>query len=127
MAPKYTITYHRNHSSSDSTTRSFTQSSSSFTLKTVGELGWEAPSGYSFSEWNTAADGSGVPRDPGMAASAGNWYAIWEPIPDPVPYITTDTELTSIANAIRTKGGTSASLTYPDGFVSAIEAIPTNR
>jgi len=38
-------------------------------------------------------------------------------------YLTTDTELTSIANAIRTKGGTSASLTYPTGFVSAIEAI----
>lgn len=40
-------------------------------------------------------------------------------------YLTTDTELTSIANAIRTKGGTSASLTYPTEFVSAIEAIPT--
>ena len=40
-------------------------------------------------------------------------------------YITTDTELTSIANAIRTKGGTSATLTYPAGFVSAIENIPT--
>ena len=40
-------------------------------------------------------------------------------------YLTTDTELTSIANAIRTKGGTSASLTYPTGFVDAIDAIPT--
>ena len=40
-------------------------------------------------------------------------------------YLTTDTELTSIANAIRTKGGTSSSLTYPTGFVSAIDAIPT--
>lgn len=40
-------------------------------------------------------------------------------------YITTDTELTSVANAIRTKGGTSSSLTYPNGFVSAIENIPS--
>ena len=40
-------------------------------------------------------------------------------------YLTTDTELTSIANAIRTKGGTSASLVYPTGFVSAINAIST--
>ena len=40
-------------------------------------------------------------------------------------YITTDTELTSIANAIRTKGGTSMSLTYPSGFISAIEDIST--
>lgn len=40
-------------------------------------------------------------------------------------YLTTDTELASVADAIRAKGGTSDSLTYPDGFVSAIEAIPT--
>lgn len=44
-------------------------------------------------------------------------------------YLTTDTELTSVANAIRTKGGTSASLVYPTGFVTAIgniqEAYPS--
>lgn len=34
-----------------------------------------------------------------------------------------DTNLTSVANAIRTKGGTSASLTFPSDFVSAINAI----
>lgn len=39
-------------------------------------------------------------------------------------YITTSTELTSIADAIRAKGGTSASMSYPGGFVSAIGAIP---
>ena len=36
-----------------------------------------------------------------------------------------DSGLTSIANAIRTKGGTSASLSFPSGFVDAISAIPT--
>ena len=36
-----------------------------------------------------------------------------------------DADLTSVANAIRTKGGTSASLAFPAGFVSAIAAIPT--
>ena len=40
-------------------------------------------------------------------------------------YFTTDTDLTAVANAIRQKGGTTASLTYPNGFVSAISAIPT--
>jgi len=40
-------------------------------------------------------------------------------------YMTTSTELTGVANAIRTKGGTSGQLTYPNGFVSAINAIPT--
>lgn len=33
-------------------------------------------------------------------------------------------DLTSVANAIRTKGGTSASLAFPADFVSAIAAIP---
>lgn len=36
-----------------------------------------------------------------------------------------DADLTSVANAIRTKGGTSADLAFPSGFVSAVEAIPT--
>ena len=35
-------------------------------------------------------------------------------------YVTNTSELTSIANAIRTKGGTSASLEWPTGFISAI-------
>ena len=40
-------------------------------------------------------------------------------------YLTTDTELKSIADAIRTKGGTSETLSFPDGFVTAIEGIET--
>lgn len=36
-----------------------------------------------------------------------------------------DSGLTSIANAIRAKGGTSASLAFPGGFVSAVGNIPT--
>lgn len=40
-------------------------------------------------------------------------------------YLTTEADLTSVANAIRTKGGTSAQLAFPTGFVSAIDAIPT--
>ncbi len=35
-----------------------------------------------------------------------------------------DADLTSIANAIRTKGGTSASLAFPADFLTAIAAIP---
>lgn len=38
-------------------------------------------------------------------------------------YKATDTDLTAVANAIRAKGGTSAQLEFPDGFVSAIEGI----
>ena len=40
-------------------------------------------------------------------------------------YLTNDVDLTAIANAIRTKGGTSAQLEYPDGFVTAIENLST--
>ena len=35
-----------------------------------------------------------------------------------------DADLTSVANAIRTKGGTSAQMAFPAGFVSAIDRIP---
>lgn len=36
-----------------------------------------------------------------------------------------DAGLTSVANAIRAKGGTSADLAFPSGFVSAVNAIPS--
>ena len=38
-------------------------------------------------------------------------------------YIVKDTELTSVANAIRTAGGTNSLLNFPNGFVSAIGDI----
>lgn len=38
-------------------------------------------------------------------------------------YLVTGTELTGIADAIRTAGGTSASLSFPSGFTSAIAAL----
>ena len=40
-------------------------------------------------------------------------------------YLTNTTDLTAVANAIRAKGGTTAQLIYPDGFVTAINAITT--
>lgn len=40
-------------------------------------------------------------------------------------YLTDGDDLTSVANAIRTKGGTSAQLVFPSGFVSEIQAIQT--
>lgn len=38
-------------------------------------------------------------------------------------YLTNDTDIKKVADAIRAKGGTSAPLAYPDGFVTAIQAI----
>ena len=40
-------------------------------------------------------------------------------------YLTNDVDLKKVADAIRTKGGTSATLSYPDEYVSAINAITT--
>ena len=40
-------------------------------------------------------------------------------------YKATTAEFQSVANAIRTKGGTSGQLVWPTGFVSAVQAIPT--
>ena len=86
--------------------------------------------GYVFSEWNTAADGTGTSFQIGdlianspSSYQAGAVYAIWK-LP-PVTYTTDSDELTSIADAIRAKGGTSAALVYPTGFVSAINDIST--
>lgn len=38
-------------------------------------------------------------------------------------YLVTDTELISIADAIRVKGGTSDQLIFPSGFISAVNDI----
>ncbi len=40
-------------------------------------------------------------------------------------YIASDSDLTAVADAIRTKGGTAAALAFPSGFVSAVQAITT--
>lgn len=40
-------------------------------------------------------------------------------------YLTNTADLTKVASAIREKGGTSDSLVYPDGFVTAIQDIQT--
>ena len=40
-------------------------------------------------------------------------------------YLTDSSDLTSVANAIRTKGGTSAQMAFPAGFVSAVQNIQT--
>ena len=86
--------------------------------------------GYVFSEWNSSADGTGTSFQIGdliatdmLSYQASAVYAIWK-LP-PTTYTTNSDELTSIADAIRAKGGTSESLVYPTGFVSAINNIST--
>lgn len=53
------------------------------------------------------------------------WLLTWaDEVADDQTYTTQASSLTAVADAIRAKGGTSAALTYPDGFVAAIENIP---
>ena len=40
-----------------------------------------------------------------------------------VEYLTTNTDLIKVADAIRTKGGTTEKLSFPDGFALAIQAL----
>lgn len=40
-------------------------------------------------------------------------------------YLTNDTDLKAVADAIRAKGGTSAALNFPDGFAEAVQNIVT--
>ena len=83
---------------------------------------------YEFVEWNTQRDGSGTTYLPGGTTTAGmndyryTVYAIWEKSEE---YCTSAAALKAVADAIRTKGGTSESLEFPEGFVEAIEDIST--
>lgn len=87
-------------------------------------LGWQKE-GCVFKEWNTYRDGSGTGYAAGSASplsGASNFYAIWE-ASSSSKLIVTKSELEAIADAIRAKTGQSGDLTYPNGFVSAINSI----
>ena len=43
--------------------------------------------------------------------------------PEVINYLATSTDLISVANAIRTKGGTNSTLSFPSGFITAINNI----
>lgn len=118
------VTYYKNDGSGETAIGIGTTASQVCYITSVGRnaVDWSG-NGYYFVEWNTSADGSGTSYMPGDSNStAAQLYAIWQA---DLSYLTKSSDLTSIADAIRAKGGTSAPLVYPAGFVSAIEAIPT--
>ena len=93
------------------------------TLPSISEIPLAAPTGKEFKEWNSSRDGNGDSYSVGDTASPGyTYYAIWQDT-DTIDYLTNNLELASVAAAIRSKGGTLAPLTYPNGFVDAIDAI----
>jgi hypothetical protein len=113
------ISLYRNYDSSDTTFLKETPSPASG-LPDPATLGW-AKEGCVFKEWNTSRDGSGISFDIG-AYTERNVYAIWEESSGS-KLIVTKSELEAIADAIRAKTGQSGDLTYPNGFVSAINSI----
>ena len=76
--PSYSLTYHRNYSSSDSVT----QSNGSAQLVSYSTLGFVPPSGYRFKEWNSTQSGSGESYQVGDVFPSSDAYAIWEEISD---------------------------------------------
>lgn len=46
-------------------------------------------------------------------------------VKQPTDYLTTDTDITKVADAIRAKTGSTDALVFPDGFVTAIGNIPS--
>lgn len=111
--------YHRNYSASDTTNVDIDYYGDP--TASIEEIGWEAPTGYVFSEWNSSQDGNGTAYQVGETAFEEALYAIWTKLA--VPYLTNDTDLTAVADAIREKGGTSEALAWPQGYVDAIGAI----
>ena len=114
------VRYNQNHNASDATYNTVIYT----TAPSYTSLNFTAPVGMEFSEWNTEQDGSGISYAVGDTVALGQYntaelYAIWEAM----TYYVTGTELTAVANAIRTKGDTSEALTWPDGFVSAIDTM----
>ena len=119
------VSYYRNYDANDTVSVKGAHPAGQ-PLVDIESLGWVPEDGMRFREWNSARDGSGTGFQPGDydTMDFGDHYAIWEEIPEEIPYLTTSLELASVADAIRARGGTSASLVYPSGFVSAIAAIP---
>lgn len=103
-----------------------TYSSGEASFPTIDYFGWSRE-GYNFLYWNFASDGSGdtyyadAPIPESLRGGGGPFYAIWEEATPSVTYYKTSSdELTSIADAIRSKAGTSNLLEFPTGFVDAI-------
>ncbi|MDT3386997.1 MAG: hypothetical protein LIR46_04430 [Bacteroidota bacterium] len=103
MAKVYTSLY-RNYDQSDSTVQGFWSGDA---LPSVDSLGWSAPSGYGFIEWNSISTGRGVSYAVGDPAPTVSLYAIWKEIPPP------DDSVSNTGNTITkmTASGTKTLLT----------------
>ncbi|MFQ8836292.1 MAG: hypothetical protein ACLR8L_00030 [Oscillospiraceae bacterium] len=73
----------------------------------------------------TAADQTSMVNDALMALPTWERRCVLMAYDEVVDSASLDSKLTQVADAIRTKGNTSAGLQFPSGFISAIQAIQT--
>lgn len=99
---------------------------------------WEAESVLVYNStsdgWTSSAktitftDGVSPESSEGAISNFEEWLdtnATEQTEPEVVNYLATSTDLISVANAIRTKGGTNSTLSFPSGWISAINNIST--
>lgn len=83
-APTYTVTYNGNGSTGGSVPTDTNNYDSGSTVTVLGNTGSLVRTGYTFNNWNTAANGSGTPRNPGATFSITantTLYAQWQQNP----------------------------------------------
>lgn len=117
----FPATYYRNYTSDD-TVYDDNHGWMGEPSVSIETLGWDAPPGYTFKEWNAYRDGTGIGFQPGDSLLDVQ-FAIWEKIPKPKKYIANEQSLTAVADAIRTKSGATGQLSFPTGFVNAINTL----
>lgn len=91
------IMYFRNYDSFDTTMTTISAASG---VPTVDSLGWSAPSGYQFKEWNSQRDGSGTSYNPGDNVDTDTeLYVIWEEESHEVQIIYNNSTIGSMDNS----------------------------
>ena len=109
--------------SSDSTTSKSVQINLDGTVSLSSIVEFPVKSGYVFKGWSTTENGSVVytPYATPIITEDTTLYAVWEEVE---LYLVRKNTLVNIANAIRTKSNTSATMT-PDEMATAISGLST--
>ncbi len=101
-APAYAVTYQANGGTGAVPTDSASPYAGNSTVTVLGNTGGLVRTGYSFANWNTAANGSGIPYNPGATftiTAPVTLHAQWSPGPDFIWNNSASTNVWSTADA----------------------------